>query len=140
MNASTNAPSHRFPLGAIVSTPGALEACSHEHLMRCLALHAHGDWGCTDPEDAAANDAAVQDGSRILSSYHDRPVEAVQGLRRQLPLDHHRGRPERHDVPAAERILGRFCGGATALPLCPGHAIYIDYVISQLLRDDFEPS
>jgi hypothetical protein len=35
----------RFPLGQIVATPGALEACPHDHLLACLARHAQGDWG-----------------------------------------------------------------------------------------------
>ena len=59
----------RFQLGQIVSTPGALEACSPEHLAECLARHARGDWGLVCKEDAASNEEAVKDGSRILSSY-----------------------------------------------------------------------
>jgi hypothetical protein len=34
-----------------------------------LARHASGDWGTVDYEDATANDAAVKNGNRILSSY-----------------------------------------------------------------------
>jgi hypothetical protein len=69
MNAFSKTPSHRFPLGSIVSTPGALAACSHDHLLRCLSRHAQGDWGCVDLEDAALNTAAVLNGDRILSAY-----------------------------------------------------------------------
>ena len=34
-----------------------------------LARHLCGDWGELDAEDKRLNDEAVQDGSRILSSY-----------------------------------------------------------------------
>lgn len=34
-----------------------------------LARHQAGDWGTVDKEDAQANDDAVKDGDRILSSY-----------------------------------------------------------------------
>ena len=62
---------HSFPLGQIVATPGALEALQnsgqspHEFLRR----HANGDWGEVCEEDTALNDAAVEDGSRLLSAY-----------------------------------------------------------------------
>ena len=36
----------RFELGLIVSTPGALEACSNVLMQKCLARHLTGDWGC----------------------------------------------------------------------------------------------
>jgi hypothetical protein len=61
-------PNH-FLLGQIVATPGALEACRHDHLLRCLARHVHGDWGCVDKQDAATNNEAVKAGFRILSAY-----------------------------------------------------------------------
>jgi predicted transcriptional regulator len=35
----------RFALGRIVSTPGALEACSAEYLAQRLSRHGRGDWG-----------------------------------------------------------------------------------------------
>src|SRR5580658_1026855 len=38
-------PVRLFELGQIVSTPGALEACSPEHMRECLARHIRGDWG-----------------------------------------------------------------------------------------------
>jgi len=61
----------KFHPGQIVATPGALEALqnagqtSHEFLVR----HLSGDWGGLDDEDRSLNDAAVIDGSRILSAY-----------------------------------------------------------------------
>ena len=72
--------SRLFPLGTIVGTPGALAACEEHHVspnVLILARHARGDWGDVDAEDAAANEAAIRDGSRILSAYtinHDHGV------------------------------------------------------------------
>jgi len=34
-----------------------------------LALHQAGDWGTVDDEDRQANEAALRDGTRFLSSY-----------------------------------------------------------------------
>jgi hypothetical protein len=60
-----------FPLGQVVATPGALDALERaaESAADYLARHASGDWGELDAEDRAANDAALTDGSRILSAY-----------------------------------------------------------------------
>lgn len=60
-----------FPLGQIVSTPGALNLLKRHGMSPMLLLfrHVRGDWGSLDPEDAAANHAAVSGGDRILSSY-----------------------------------------------------------------------
>ena len=66
-----------FPLGQIVATPGALAELS-KHMQdsfeaycgQFLERHASGDWGeALDEEDRAANDRAVQEGTRILSAY-----------------------------------------------------------------------
>ena len=69
----------RFPLGQVVATPGALEACDPHHLTRCLYRHARGDWGCVCPDDAATNDAAVNEGFRILSAYPLDPAKPSKG-------------------------------------------------------------
>ena len=61
----------KFRLGQIVATPAAL-AMLQQHQRNpasLIARHLHGDWGDTDPEDAALNEMAVEDGSRILSVY-----------------------------------------------------------------------
>lgn len=60
-----------FPLGSIVATPGALlslheNSVSPSDLLRC---HSLGDWGDVDSHDRRANNAAVKNGTRILSSY-----------------------------------------------------------------------
>jgi hypothetical protein len=80
MNASFKVPSQHFPLGSIVATPGALDACSHEHRLACLARHVHGDWGCVGSEDAASNAEALREGFRILSAYPIDPSKPCKGF------------------------------------------------------------
>src|SRR3954470_5462605 len=72
--------SPRFDLGMVVSTPGALEACSPEHLALCLARHARGDWGQVGPEDAASNEEALTLGLRLLSAYPIDPAGPCRGF------------------------------------------------------------
>lgn len=66
---STNTP--LFPLGAVVATPGALDALApYPGLMqRLIVRHATGDWGEVDAHDHRANDEALAHGERLLSSY-----------------------------------------------------------------------
>lgn len=68
-----------FSLGQVVSTPGALSACSPEHLLACLKRHAAGDWGSTCDEDRAVNDDALVNGDRILSAYPIDPDKPCKG-------------------------------------------------------------
>ncbi len=58
-------------LGQIVATPGALVALAAAGTSpsTLLSRHASGDWGDLDAHDRAANDAALHDGSRLLSAY-----------------------------------------------------------------------
>lgn len=68
MSASTE---FRFSCGDVVTTPGA-DALLREHNVapiRLLARHLSGDWGQVSADDAQANEAAVENGNRILSSY-----------------------------------------------------------------------
>ena len=60
-----------FPPGQIVATPGALDALrgSGPALAVLLARHLCADWGDVDAHDWQANDAALRDGSRLLSAY-----------------------------------------------------------------------
>lgn len=62
----------KFPLGRVVATPGALEALEQaaQSPAEFLDRHVFGDWGDVCEEDAALNDQALIDGSRLLSSYH----------------------------------------------------------------------
>lgn len=61
----------KFTLGQVVATPGALEALAKagQTPHELLARHLRGDWGDLDAEDAALNDEAIKDGSRLLSAY-----------------------------------------------------------------------
>jgi hypothetical protein len=58
-----------FPLGRVVSTPGALEVLAPEELLVLLRRHQSGDWGEVDGHDQRANNRALKDGTRILSAY-----------------------------------------------------------------------
>jgi hypothetical protein len=60
-----------FSMGRIVCTPGAMNLLL-EHgaaVQGLLYRHCHGDWGQVSAGDAGLNDAAVREGTRILSSY-----------------------------------------------------------------------
>jgi hypothetical protein len=61
----------KFEPGRLLATPGALEALkeSSQEPRFFLWLHLHGDWGDLSDHDKAANDAALIDGTRILSTY-----------------------------------------------------------------------
>lgn len=60
----------KFPLGQVVSTPGAMKYGS-EQLSICLHRHAAGDWGDMDAEDIASNnDALANNDGRLFSSYN----------------------------------------------------------------------
>jgi len=84
MNTSNTSPEHapttcrtlqtpppRFRLGQIVATRGVLKHLEHHGIQAdpYLRRHARGDWGDVAPEDALANERAVEHGARILSSY-----------------------------------------------------------------------
>jgi hypothetical protein len=60
-----------FKLGQVVATPSVLESLeqSGQSVWEFLALHASGNWGVVDAEDAEANNEAIKDGSRLLSAY-----------------------------------------------------------------------
>jgi hypothetical protein len=60
-----------FPLGQIVSTPGAIEALSEEGTngLQLLHRHATGDWGDLSDSDKRENALSVKEGFRILSAY-----------------------------------------------------------------------
>lgn len=70
MNTTSNKP--LFPLGSVVATPAALELLE-EHGQSpsdFISQHHVGKWGdALCEEDKQLNNAALQDGSRIFSSY-----------------------------------------------------------------------
>ena len=59
----------KFPLGSILSTPGAIETFGSEVLFKCLVRHSEGDWGDLDLEDIEENELSLREGFRLLSSY-----------------------------------------------------------------------
>ena len=61
----------KFQMGKVVATPGALAALEEagQSPWEFLTRHLAGNWGTVDADDKAANDAALRDGSRILSAY-----------------------------------------------------------------------
>lgn len=61
----------KFQVGQLLATPAALEELetAGQSIHELLARHILGDWGCVCPDDATANDEAIQDGSRLLSAY-----------------------------------------------------------------------
>ena len=65
----TNPADPRFPLGQLMSTPGALEALSQSEIMEALTRHVRGDWGEVCEEDAQENEFAVDKHLRVLSVY-----------------------------------------------------------------------
>jgi hypothetical protein len=69
----------KFSLGRIVATPGALHAllAAGQSADEFLSRHCTGDWGDLDEEDRAMNDAALVDGSRILSAYMTRTAVRI---------------------------------------------------------------
>ncbi len=60
-----------FHLGDVVATPAALNAMQSCDVTpaQLLQLHVSGNWGSVCEEDTKANDAAVNNSERILSSY-----------------------------------------------------------------------
>ena len=60
-----------FSLGALVATPGALEALGRNGStgLEYLQKHARGEWGDLCDEDKRANEAALRTGARLLSAY-----------------------------------------------------------------------
>ena len=60
-----------FPLGQIVATPAVADHFAAQGLspLDYLSRHVRGDWGDVPPEDAQANQASIERGTRILSSY-----------------------------------------------------------------------
>lgn len=68
-----------FPLGRVVATPGALTACERSGDVPAdfIQRHERGDWGNIGPEDWENNDAALQDGLRVVSSYTLKNGDAI---------------------------------------------------------------
>ena len=87
---SAEPPPGKFPLGRIVTTPGALAIIPNEEMQSTLRRHHSGDWGELDEHDRQENERALREGSRLFSVYrteagvkfyivteHDRSVTTV---------------------------------------------------------------
>jgi hypothetical protein len=59
-------------LGQVVITRGASSTIDSADSSTALEHHTRGDWGDVGAQDWEANDAALAQGERILSSYRDR--------------------------------------------------------------------
>jgi hypothetical protein len=68
---NTTSKKQHFALGQVVATPGALELLESagQAPSQFIARHHCGDWGEICDEDRELNDAALKDGSRLLSAY-----------------------------------------------------------------------
>jgi hypothetical protein len=62
----------RFQVGQLVITAAAAATIPADEALSALRRHAAGDWGGVSQDDWAANDEALLDGSRLLSSYQTR--------------------------------------------------------------------
>jgi hypothetical protein len=61
----------RVQLGRVSATPAALRFCEERDvdLVELLRRHALCEWGDVDAEDRRANEQALRDGTRVLSSF-----------------------------------------------------------------------
>lgn len=61
----------RFSLGQMVATPEAMATVGRlgKSVLEFIERHVRGDYGDLSDEDKQANEDALTDGSRILSSY-----------------------------------------------------------------------
>jgi len=63
---------HRFDLGQVVATPGALDALEKTGQTpdEFISRHVSGDWGKLPPEDKQSNAEALDGSGRLVSAYH----------------------------------------------------------------------
>ena len=59
----------KFELGDVRITRGAQSELPPDEVLEALSRHAAGDWGQLDEEDRQRNEAALEHGFRLLSSY-----------------------------------------------------------------------
>lgn len=70
----------RFDLCQVVATPAVLDLLDRAQVSptTLLARHAGGDWGELCKDDAEANEQALVDGSRLVSSYRLTIGQAIE--------------------------------------------------------------
>lgn len=61
-----------FQLGQMVITTNAHNTLDNLDVAAAIHRHQRGDWGDVCLEDWGLNDQALQEGTRLLSSYKDR--------------------------------------------------------------------
>ena len=59
----------KFPLGVLLTTPGARDALTESDIADALYRHSRGDWGDVCEEDKAENEFSAPRHLRILSAY-----------------------------------------------------------------------
>ena len=59
----------KFPLGRLVATAAVHESEKTRDVADAIRRHHSGDWGDLDDEDKAANESALVNEGRLLSSY-----------------------------------------------------------------------
>ena len=69
--------SRRFPLGRVMTTPGALDVADDAEIFSVLRRHADCDWGDVCQEDWKANEVALDEGTRLLSVYYTKSKEKL---------------------------------------------------------------
>lgn len=62
----------KFQLGQTLITQGARDEITETDVILALRRHASGDWGELSDEDKEANERALTEEARILSSYRDK--------------------------------------------------------------------
>lgn len=64
-------PTHLFPLGHILITPGALAAVAAAGVQAAdyVTRHVHGNWGDMSKDDWERNTQALTQGTRVFSAY-----------------------------------------------------------------------
>ena len=60
----------KFSLGQVVITANAARTLRQEDVVIAIRRHARGDWGELDEQDRQQNQAALKEGTRLLSAYH----------------------------------------------------------------------
>lgn len=66
----------KFQLGELYMTPGVMGWIEPDQQNRLMKIHGalqryvYGDWGSLDSEDIEANNEALEQGMRLMGSYH----------------------------------------------------------------------
>jgi hypothetical protein len=66
---STKVLNAKFDPGRLAITPNCAKKINPEYGIGALQRHLNCDWGMVDDEDWQANNAALRNGGRVLSSY-----------------------------------------------------------------------